>query len=64
MTAGWLYRLSTFEEELMKTFPEEPGRRANLEIYGKYVEKTDALLLKSLEAADVHAEILRRLALA
>lgn len=45
----------------MKTFPEEAGQKADLGVYAKYVEKTDGLLLKSLEVADVHAEVLRRL---
>ena len=64
LTAGLLYRLSSFEEELMQTFPEELERTADLDVYGRYVEKIDGLLLKSQEAADVHAEVLRRLAAA
>ncbi|MGA7078638.1 MAG: hypothetical protein WBQ43_05610 [Terriglobales bacterium] len=62
LSAGWLYRLSSFEDVLMKTFPEEAGQKADLDEYGKYVEKTDGLLLKSLELADVHAVVLGRLA--
>jgi hypothetical protein len=50
------------EDELIKTFPEEAGQAAKIAVYGEYVEKTDGLLLKSLELADVHAEVLRRLA--
>ncbi|MBZ5679019.1 MAG: hypothetical protein LAO24_02820 [Acidobacteriia bacterium] len=61
LSAGWLYRLSSFEDVLMKTFPGETGQNVDLDAYGKYVEKTDGLLLKSLELADVHAEVLRRL---
>ena len=61
LTAGWLYRLSSFEGVLMKTFPEESGQTAKVNVYWEYVKKTDDLLLKSLEAADVHAEVLSRL---
>jgi hypothetical protein len=61
LTAGWLYRLSSFEDVLKKTFPEGAGQKADLDAYGAYVEKTDSLLLKSLELADVHAEVLSRL---
>jgi len=61
LAAGWLYRLSAFEAVLVRTFPEA-GRNADLRVYGKYVEKTDGMLQKSLELAAVHAEVLRRLA--
>jgi hypothetical protein len=61
LTAGWLYRLSSFEDVLKKTFQEVAGQKADLDAYGAYVEKTDSLLLKSLELADVHAEVLSRL---
>ena len=64
LTAGWLYRLSSFEDVLMKTFLGGAERKTDLEVYSNYAEKTDGLLLKSLELADVHAEVLRRLKLA
>jgi hypothetical protein len=54
ITAGWLYRLSSFRKVLLQTFP---GRRAVLDVYGDYLERTDALLLKSLELAAVHHEM-------
>jgi hypothetical protein len=71
LTAGWLYRLATFEKELKKTFQRrtdkmpQPGSDNSGDsiesVYGKYVEKTDTLLLKSLELTDVHRHVLRRL---
>lgn len=62
LTAGWLHRLSSLEGELMKTFSEGgTGRKADLGSYSRYVEKTDGLLLKSLELAAVHADVLSRL---
>src|SRR5208337_595214 len=57
LAAGWLHKLSSFEDELMKAFPAEDGRKADLGLYGEYVEKMDELLLKSLEVADVLAEV-------
>lgn len=57
LTAGWLYKLSSFEDELMKAFPADDGQKADLGLYGEYVEKMDELLLKSLEVADVLAEV-------
>jgi len=57
LTAGWLHKLSSFEDELMKAFPAGDGQKADLGVYGKYVEKMDELLLKSLEVADVLAEV-------
>lgn len=63
LTAGWLYRLSSFEGELMKAFPEGGvGQKADFGVYASYVEKTDFMLLKSLELTAVHAEVLRQLA--
>jgi len=59
LTAGWLYRLSSFEKFLMTTFPEG-GRGADLNAYAEYVEKTDGWLSKSLELAAVHTEVSRR----
>ena len=59
LTAGWLYRLSTLEDELMKAFPEgSADEGVEFGAYETYVEKTDFMLLKSLELADVHAEVL------
>ena len=57
LTAGWLHKLSSFEGELMRAFPPQEGRAADLGLYGQYVEKMDELLLKSLEVADVLAEV-------
>ena len=57
LTAGWLHKLSSFEDELMKAFPAEDGQKPDLDLYGEYVEKMDELLLKSLEVADVLAEV-------
>jgi len=54
VTAGWLYKLSSFQDRLLRTFP---GRTAKLGLYGEYLERVDALLLKSLELAAVHKEI-------
>jgi hypothetical protein len=59
LTAGWLYKLSSFEAELIKAFPGA-GQKADLEAYSEYVEKTDRRLLKSLELAAVHAELRNR----
>jgi len=57
LAAGWLHKLSSFEGELMKAFPTGYGQKADLGVYGKYVEKMDELLLKSLEVADVLAGV-------
>ena len=54
IAAGWLYKLSSFGGRLLQTFP---GRAAKLDLYGEYLERVDALLLKSLELAAVHNEI-------
>lgn len=60
LTAGWLHRLSSFEDVLMKTFPESgSGQRADLGVYGSYVKETDRMLLKSLELVAVHFEVLQ-----
>jgi hypothetical protein len=61
VTAGWLYRLSSFEGVLKKTFPGA-GRGADIRIYSDYVKKTDDMLQKSLELVAVHTEVRRRLA--
>jgi hypothetical protein len=61
LTAGWLYKLSTFEGELKKLFPGGDEQEADITGYLDYVNKTDGLLLKSLELADVHGEVLGRM---
>lgn len=43
----------------METFPGA-GKKPSLEVYSDYVEKVDRRLLKSLELAAVHAELLKR----
>lgn len=60
LTAGWLYKLSSIEDELKKTFPKDGEQKADLSGYAQYRDRTDGLLVKSLELADVHAEVLRR----
>jgi hypothetical protein len=62
LTAGWLHKLSSFEDALMNTFPQKDGHKTDLRLYGKYIEKMDELLLKSLEVAEVLDEVRRRLA--
>lgn len=60
LTAGWLYKLGSFEERLKETFPEAGSpHKVNLDQYGAYLARTDELLLRSLELTAVHAEILR-----
>ena len=54
ITAGWLHKLSSFQDRLLRTFP---GRTAKLDLYSEYLERVDALLSKSLELAAVHNEI-------
>jgi len=54
IAAGWLYKLSSLRDCLLQSFP---GQRASLGVYGEYLERTDALLLKSLELAAVQAEM-------
>jgi hypothetical protein len=60
ITAGWLYKLSSLEGELKKLFPENVRDNVNFRGYAEYVHKTDGMLVKSLELADVHAEVLGR----
>lgn len=60
LTAGWLYRLSSLEEALRKTFPGA-GQKPDLRSFGDLTRKTDDLLLKSLERAAVHEVVRRRL---
>jgi hypothetical protein len=60
LTAGWLYKLATFEEHLQKSFPEAGSpKTADLDLYGEYLARTDELLLRSVEIAAVHAAIIR-----
>jgi hypothetical protein len=60
LTAGWLYKLGSFEERLKETFPEANSpHKANLDKYGAYLARTDELLLRSIELTAVHTEILR-----
>jgi hypothetical protein len=58
LTAGWLYKLSTFEYELKKSFGSGNGQIPGIGIYTEYVEKTERLLLKSLELVEVHSALL------
>ena len=62
LTAGWLYKLSSFENELMRAFPSRGGQQKDLDLYGEYMERTDKLLSKSLEGAEVLVEVRQRLA--
>jgi hypothetical protein len=60
LTAGWLYKLGSFEERLKETFPEVGSpHKVNLDQYGAYLARTDELLLRSIELTAVHAEIIR-----
>jgi hypothetical protein len=60
LTAGWLYKLGSFEERLKETFPEAGSpHKVNLNQYGAYLARTDELLLRSIELTAVHAEIMR-----
>jgi len=54
-----MYRLFSFEAKLKETFPGS-GHKVDLRVYADYVDKTDDWLLKSLEGAAVHAEVLHR----
>jgi hypothetical protein len=59
LTAGWLYKLASFEEHLKKSFPNSgPRDAADLDKYGEYLARTDELLLRSIELRAVHAEII------
>ena len=61
ITAGWLYKLSSLESVLMRTFAADGiGEVASLNVYGAFVEKMDFMLMKSLELVSVHSEVLRR----
>lgn len=58
LTAGWRYKLTSFQNELRKSFDREDGQlEAGLKEYDEYLAKNDALLLKSLELAAVQAEM-------
>ncbi len=59
LTAGWLYKLSSFEAKLMEAFPGA-GQKADMSPYTDYLDNTDRRLLKSLELAAVHAELRER----
>jgi hypothetical protein len=56
LTAGWLYKMSSFEAKLMEAFPGA-DRKADLGSYIDYLDATDRRLLKSLELAAVHSEL-------
>jgi len=61
LTAGWLYKLASFEERLKESFPKAgPLHKADLNRYGRYLDRTDELLLRSIELAAVHTEIIQR----
>jgi hypothetical protein len=54
LMAGWLYKLSSFEETLRRTFPAtESGDEPRLGVYSQYLARTDELLIRSLGLADV-----------
>jgi len=53
VTAGWLQRLESLEDELMKIFPGVGKGKPDLSAHAEYVDKTDGLLVKSLELAEV-----------
>jgi hypothetical protein len=60
LTAGWLYKLGSFEERLKETFPDAGSQReADVDEYEKYLARTDELLLRSIDLTAVHSEIIR-----
>ena len=57
LTAGWLYKLASFEDRLKESFPKLGSQNeGGLEIYGRYLTRVDELLLKSLELAAIRTE--------
>jgi hypothetical protein len=50
LTAGWLYKLGTYQEELQRSFGQS---ESSLKIYREYLARIDSLLLKSLELSAV-----------
>jgi hypothetical protein len=59
LTAGWLYRLASFEDPLKKSFPDASSpHSADLDKYAEYLARTDELLLRSIELRTVHAQII------
>jgi len=54
LTAGWLHKISSFEEYLKRSFPEAgSSRNVDLGVYDRYLVRVDELLLKSLELAAI-----------
>jgi hypothetical protein len=60
LTAGWLYKLTSFEGRLTESFTEaSPSAEASLDGYADYLARTDELLLRSIELAAVHVAIVQ-----
>jgi hypothetical protein len=60
LTAGWLYKLASYEEHLKESFSAAASpTSASLNGYGDYLARTDELLLRSIELAAVHAAIVQ-----
>jgi hypothetical protein len=53
VTAGWLYRLLNLESNMKEVFPEAGTSAPDLTAYSEYLKRTDGLLVKSLELAEV-----------
>lgn len=56
LTAGWLYKLTTFDKRLLDSF-RDAITEEQLNGYDEYLSQTDALLLKSLELAALQIEM-------
>jgi hypothetical protein len=60
LTAGWLYKLASYEEHLKESFSAATSpTSASLSGYGDYLARTDELLLRSIELAAVHIAIVQ-----
>jgi hypothetical protein len=59
LTAGWLYKLETFEAKLRLAFPGGQQDAMDLDSYAKYLARTDELVLRSIELSVVHGEMTR-----
>lgn len=57
LTAGWLFKLSSFEERLRAVFPQS-GSEIDLDAYDQYLLRTDELLLRSLDVSVVHSAMI------
>jgi hypothetical protein len=60
LTAGWLYKLASYEEHLGGSFSSASSPAVSgLNSYGDYLARTDELLLRSIELAAVHVAIMQ-----